>query len=161
MTNGKVLVVRDTQGASHSQTDLTDGRIHGEIVQAPIAEAPGQTRVGRKDQHGSLLSFIGDAYLNEMGITNRPRPTDVTTVRTKDLENQPDGLDLADIDHFAHAVRSSGLQGICEPHLNRQKSAAEVSSRHSIATGNKSDAGQLSTLSVTKPETTWQTRCKI
>jgi hypothetical protein len=98
-----------------------------------------------------------------MGITNRPRPTDVTTVlkTIKDHEDQPDGLDLADIDHFAHAVRSSGLQGICEPHLNRQKSAAEVSSRHSIATGNKSDAGQLSTLSGTKPETTWQTRCKV
>jgi hypothetical protein len=60
MTNGKVLVVRDTQGASHSQTDLTDGRIHGEIVQGPIVEAPGQTRIGRKDQHGSLLTFIDE-----------------------------------------------------------------------------------------------------
>jgi hypothetical protein len=47
VTNKKVLVVRDTQGASHSRTDLTDGRIHGEIVQAPVFEAPGQTRVGR------------------------------------------------------------------------------------------------------------------
>jgi hypothetical protein len=65
MTNGKALVVRDTQGASHSQPDLTDDRVHGGIVQAPIVEAPGQTRVSRKNQHGSLLSFIGDAYLNE------------------------------------------------------------------------------------------------
>ena len=109
MTNGEVLVVRDTQGASHSQTDLTDGRIHGEIVQGPIVEAPGQTRIGRKDQHGSLLSFIGDAYLNEMGITNRLRPTDVTTVlkTTKDPEDQPDGLGLADIDHFAQFIRGT------------------------------------------------------
>jgi hypothetical protein len=63
------------------QPDLSEGRVHGEVVQAPIFEAPGQTRVGRfgwKDQHSSLLSFIGDAYLNEMGITNRLRPTDVT-----------------------------------------------------------------------------------
>ena len=51
------------------QPELSEGRIHGEVVQAPIFEAPGQTRVGRfgwKDQHSSLLSFIGDAYLNEM-----------------------------------------------------------------------------------------------
>jgi CxxC motif-containing protein (DUF1111 family) len=97
---------------AEKQPQLTDGRIHGEIVQAPIFEAPGQTRVGRfgwKDQHGSLLSFIGDAYLNEMGITNRLRPTDVTTVlkTTKDPEDQPDGLGLADIDHFAQFIRGT------------------------------------------------------
>jgi hypothetical protein len=95
-------------------------------------------------------------------MTTRPRRSDVTTVlkTTKDPEDQPDGPGLADIDQFAHAIRTSGLQG-GEPHLNPQKSAAEFSSRHSIATGNKSEAGQLSTLSVTKPETTWQTGCKI
>src|SRR5260370_26445853 len=54
---------------AEGQPELSDGRVHGEVVQAPIFEAPGQTRVGRfgwKDQHSSLLSFIGDAYLNEM-----------------------------------------------------------------------------------------------
>jgi Di-haem oxidoreductase, putative peroxidase len=68
---------------AEEQPELTDGRVHGEVVQAPIFEAPGQTRVGRfgwKDQHSSLLSFIGDAYFNEMGITNRLRPKDATTV---------------------------------------------------------------------------------
>ena len=53
------------------------------LCEAPIFEAPGQTRVGRfgwKDQHSSLLSFIADAYVNEMGVTNRPRLTDATTV---------------------------------------------------------------------------------
>ncbi len=94
------------------QPELSEGRIHGEVVQAPIFEAPGQTRVGRfgwKDQHSSLLSFIGDAYLNEMGITNRLRPTDVTTVlkTTKDPEDQPDDLGLADIDHFAQFIRGT------------------------------------------------------
>src|SRR6202051_1966814 len=87
------------------QPELSDGRIHGEVVQAPIFEAPGQTRVGGfgwKDEHRRLLSFIGDAYLNEMGVTNRLRPTDVTTVlkTTTDPEDQPDDLGLADIDHF-------------------------------------------------------------
>jgi CxxC motif-containing protein (DUF1111 family) len=97
---------------AEGQPALSQGRVHGEVVEAPIFEAPGQTRVGRfgwKDQHGSLLSFIGDAYLNEMGITNRLRPTDVTTVlkTTKDPEDQPDDLGLADIDHFAQFIRGT------------------------------------------------------
>jgi CxxC motif-containing protein (DUF1111 family) len=56
-----------------------------------------------------LLSFIGDAYLNEMGITNRLRPKDVTTVlkTTTDPEDQPDNLGLADIDHFAQFIRGT------------------------------------------------------
>jgi CxxC motif-containing protein (DUF1111 family) len=97
---------------AEKQPELTDGKVHGEVVQAPIFEAPGQTRVGRfgwKDQHSSLLSFIGDAYLNEMGITNRLRPKDVTTVlkTTTDPEDQPDSLGLADIDHFAQFIRGT------------------------------------------------------
>src|ERR1700756_3214440 len=97
---------------AEKQPELTDGKVHGEVVQAPIFEAPGQTRVGRfgwKDQHSSFLSFIADAYLNEMGITNRLRPKDVTTVlkTTTDPEDQPDNLGLADIDHFAQFVRGT------------------------------------------------------
>ena len=97
---------------AEQQPEFSEGRVHGEVVQAPIFEAPGQTRVGRfgwKDQHSSLLSFIGDAYLNEMGITNRLRPTDVATVlkTTKDPEDQPDDLGLADIDHFAQFIRGT------------------------------------------------------
>src|ERR1700741_2407355 len=62
--------------AAH-QPDQSEGRIHGEAIEVPLFEAPGQTRVGRfgwKDQHGSLLSFASDAYLNEMGVTSRLRP---------------------------------------------------------------------------------------
>jgi CxxC motif-containing protein (DUF1111 family) len=97
---------------AEEQPELSDGRVHGEAVEAPIFEAPGQTRVGRfgwKDQHSSLLSFIGDAYLNEMGITNRLRPKDATTVlkTTQDPEDQPDELGMADIDHFAQFVRGT------------------------------------------------------
>ncbi len=46
--------------------------------------ATGETRVGRfgwKAQQATLLAFAGDAYLNEMGITNRYFPT----------ENAPNG----------------------------------------------------------------------
>jgi CxxC motif-containing protein (DUF1111 family) len=95
-----------------SQPGASDGRIHGEAIEVPILEAPGISRVGRfgwKDQHGSLLSFIGDAYLNEMGVTNRLRPKDTTTVGkvTKDPEDVPDALGLADIDHFAQFIRGT------------------------------------------------------
>jgi CxxC motif-containing protein (DUF1111 family) len=94
------------------QPDQSEGRIHGEVVMAPVFEAPGQTRVGRfgwKDQHGSLLSFVSDAYLNEMGVTSRLRPKDVTTVckTTTDPEDVPDSLGLADIDHFAQFIRAT------------------------------------------------------
>ena len=97
---------------AEGQPELSEGRIHGEVVQAPIFEAPGQTRVGRfgwKDQHSSLLSFIADAYVNEMGITNRLRPKDSTTVlkNTQDPEDTPDDLGLADIDHFAQFIRGT------------------------------------------------------
>src|ERR1700751_2289635 len=54
------------------QVHATHGKIHGEAIAVPVLEAPGQNRIGRfgwKDQHSSLLSFIGDAYLNEMGVT--------------------------------------------------------------------------------------------
>ena len=94
------------------QPGVSQGRIHGEVIQVPVLEAPGQTRVGRfgwKDQHSSLLSFIGDAYLNEMGVTNRLRPKDATTIgkTTSDPEDTPDALELADIDHFAEFVRGT------------------------------------------------------
>jgi CxxC motif-containing protein (DUF1111 family) len=97
---------------AESEVDVSEGRIHGEAVQVPVLEAPGQTRVGRfgwKDQHSSLLSFIGDAYLNEMGVTNRLRPKDTTTVgkMTPDPEDVPDNLGLADIDHFAQFIRGT------------------------------------------------------
>ena len=95
-----------------SQPAASEGRIHGEAIQVPIFESPGQTRIGRfgwKDQHGSLLSFIGDAYLNEMGVTNRLRPHDTTTIGkvTADPEDVPDSLGLADIDHFAQFIRGT------------------------------------------------------
>ena len=95
-----------------SQPAKTGGVVQGEAIEVPIFEAPGQTRVGRfgwKDQHGSILSFAADAYLNEMGVTNRLRPTDVTNVckTTTDPEDQPDKLGLADIDHFAQFIRGT------------------------------------------------------
>ena len=95
-----------------NQPGISEGRIHGEAILVPVLEAPGQTRVGRfgwKDQHSSLLSFVADAYLNEMGVTNRLRPKDTTTIGkiTPDPEDVPDNLGLADIDHFAQFIRGT------------------------------------------------------
>ncbi len=95
------------------QPIITNGQIHGETVMVPILEAPtGTTRVGRfgwKDQHGSLLSFSADAYSNEVGISNRQKPTDATTVckTTTDPEDQKDDTGLFGIDHFAQFIRGT------------------------------------------------------
>ena len=91
-------------------------KICGQVLQVPIVEAPGQMSVGRfgwKDQHASLLSFAGDAYLNEMGITNRLQPDEVTNLCNAHSEPNdtpgPDGL--SDIDHFARFVRATKAPG--------------------------------------------------
>src|ERR1700731_3238067 len=92
------------------QVRATHGKIRGEAIAVPVLEAPGQNRIGRfgwKDQHSSLLSFIGDAYLNEMGVTNRLRPVDHYRQSGGGPEDVPDNLGLADIDHFAQFVRGT------------------------------------------------------
>jgi CxxC motif-containing protein (DUF1111 family) len=97
---------------AHQQCKASHGKICGQVLYVPIVEAPGQTGVGRfgwKDQQASLLSFSGDAYLNEMGITNRLQPDEVTklcnTVQEPNDTPGPDGL--ADIDHFARFIRAT------------------------------------------------------
>src|SRR6202035_722450 len=97
---------------AQQQCKSSNRKICGQILQVPIVEAPGQMGVGRfgwKNQHASLLSFSGDAYLNEMGITNRLQPDEVTnlcnTVNEPNDTTGPDGL--ADIDHFARFIRAT------------------------------------------------------
>ncbi len=97
---------------AREQCKTTGRRICGQVLYVPIVEAPGQTGVGRfgwKNQHASLLSFSGDAYLNEMGITSRLFPNEVTKLcNTAPEPNNtagPDGLD--DVDHFARFLRAT------------------------------------------------------
>jgi CxxC motif-containing protein (DUF1111 family) len=90
----------------------TFGVIHGEAIIIPLLEAPGKTMVGRfgwKDQMPSVLSFVADAYLNEMGVTSRLRPTDITSMckTSSAIEDTPDALGLADIDHFTQFIRGT------------------------------------------------------
>jgi CxxC motif-containing protein (DUF1111 family) len=106
--DGFVEAIDDTtlQNIAAQQPGLSGGKIHGEAIMVPVGEGDGSPRVGRfgwKDQHGSLLSFSADAYLNEQGISNRLNPVDTTTVCKTDTdpEDGPDGLGMDDIDHFA------------------------------------------------------------
>ena len=97
---------------SKQQCQSSHGKICGQVLYVPIVEAPGQMGVGRfgwKDQHASLLSFAGDAYLNEMGITNRLQPNEITSLcNTSSEPNDRPGPDgLADIDHFARFIRAT------------------------------------------------------
>src|SRR5215470_3140255 len=84
----------------------------GTFIQVPVAEAGGTLRGGRfgwKNQQASLLSFSGDAYLNEMGITNRLNPTENTSlgnsVAAFDTVPDPEDVDN-DIDVFARFMRA-------------------------------------------------------
>ena len=97
---------------SRDQCKKNNGKICGQVLYVPIVEAPGETGVGRfgwKDQHASLLSFSGDAYLNEMGITTTLFPDEVTNLCNAAAEpNDKPGTDgLADVDHFARFVRAT------------------------------------------------------
>jgi CxxC motif-containing protein (DUF1111 family) len=91
--------------------------MQGQIINVPIAEAPGFTRVGRfgwKGQQASLISFAADAYLNEMGITSPLQPTENTSLGNSvaAFDTVPDPEDTggsfgADVDAFARFMRST------------------------------------------------------
>jgi CxxC motif-containing protein (DUF1111 family) len=97
---------------ARKQCKKTHRKICGQVMYVPIIEAPGQTGVGRfgwKDQHASLLSFSGDAYLNEMGITTRLFPDEVTKLcnTASEPNDAPDTDGLDDLDHFARFIRAT------------------------------------------------------
>ena len=91
----------------------------GTLIQVPVLEAGGTVRAGRfgwKNQNSSLLSFAADAYLNEMGITNRLLDTENTSNGTVvqgdtryDGKADPKGIgedDENDIDEFTEFMRA-------------------------------------------------------
>lgn len=82
---------------------------HGEAIEVPVLEANGITEVGRfgwKDQHASLLSFSGDAYVNEMGVTNALFPDETTTICQPAGMTSPNDNDN-DIAQFAAFMRAT------------------------------------------------------
>lgn len=81
LPNGTLLAI------SNAQSAISNGQVHGQAIAVPVLElnipnnrdcknfqdSRCQRRIGRfgwKDQIATLLSFSGDAYLNEIGITN-------------------------------------------------------------------------------------------
>ncbi len=84
----------------------------GTPMLVPVLESPGTVRVGRfgwKSEHASLLSFSADAYLNEMGVTSRLRPVDVTSLcdSVADPEDGPDETGVTDLERFARFIRAT------------------------------------------------------
>jgi CxxC motif-containing protein (DUF1111 family) len=94
---------------------IADGqprRMRGEILEVPVLEAGGTTRVGRfgwKNQQASLVSFAADAYLNEMGITSPLQSQDNTSMgRVVDdgvVDPEDDGDDVGVFARFMRATR--------------------------------------------------------
>ncbi|HET9177967.1 MAG TPA: di-heme oxidoredictase family protein [Terriglobia bacterium] len=112
--DGFVEAVPDQELLDLARTECrrSHRRICGQALYVPLLEAPGKTAIGRfgwKDQQASLLSFASDAYLNEMGITNKLLPTEVTAIcNTAPEPNDKPGADgLEDIDHFARFIRAT------------------------------------------------------
>ena len=102
------------QHIAAQQARQSDGDIHGEAILVDVLEAPGTQRVGRfgwKTQHASLLSFSGDAYRNEVGITNPLVPTETTpngqSVAAFDTVPDPEdnGGDIAAFTEFMRASK--------------------------------------------------------
>ena len=94
------------------ECQTSHGKICGQFLYVPVVESPGTTAIGRfgwKDQQASLLSFSADAYVNEMGITSRLQPDEVTALcNTASEPNDQTGADgLSDIDHFARFMRAT------------------------------------------------------
>ncbi len=108
--DGFVEAVPDNELKTIAQRQVaaTDGRVHGEWIEVPISESPGTLGVGRfgwKDQQASLLSFSGDAYVNEMGVTNRFFPTEFTTLCNPSGIAEPNNMQN-DVDQFTTFVRA-------------------------------------------------------
>jgi len=103
---------------ARQQATETGGRIAGQIAMVPVLEAAGTLRVGRfgwKNQHASLLSFVADAYVNELGITNRLAPAELPSLSAllpydavPDPEDSPERpIGEQDIDVLTAFVRAT------------------------------------------------------
>jgi len=118
---------------AQKQPSESRGRIAGEVIQVPVLEAAGVLRVGRfgwKNQHASLVSFSGDAYLNEMGITSPLFPTENTAngASVAAYDSVPDPEDHGDgIEKFATFIRATKVPP-CDEILAATAEAASGSS---------------------------------
>jgi CxxC motif-containing protein (DUF1111 family) len=90
--------------------------MRGTAVPVPVLEADGKVRIGRfgwKGQHASLVSFSGDAYLNEMGITSPMFPDENSSSGNPGIEEydsvpdpEDDGVDIVAFADFMRATKA-------------------------------------------------------
>jgi Di-haem oxidoreductase, putative peroxidase len=97
---------------SKEQCSKDGGRICGQALHVPVVEAPGQTAIGRfgwKDQQASLLSFAGDAYINEMGITNKLFTKEVAYLcnTIREPNEGPNAEGMENLDFIARFLRAT------------------------------------------------------
>lgn len=100
--------------------------LRGSAVAVPVLEGDGTMRFGRfgwKNQHGSLVSFSADAYLNEMGVTNPLFPDENTsgdrfvgfgTIFDPVPEPEDDGTDVTAFANFLRATKAPSRGEITE-----------------------------------------------
>ena len=106
ISDSTLIAIRDAQPEA----------MRGTAPEVPVLEGDGSARVGRfgwKSQHGSLISFSSDAYLNEIGITSPLFPDeDTSSGRFVGFgsgydpvpEPEDDGIDVS---AFANFMRST------------------------------------------------------
>jgi CxxC motif-containing protein (DUF1111 family) len=94
ISNTTLIGIRDAQPSAQ----------RGTAIAVPTVESRGALRVGRfgwKNQHASLVSFSGDAYLNEMGITSPFQSVEAFINPANIVENSSLGRSVARYDLVA------------------------------------------------------------
>lgn len=115
--DGLVEAVSDQTLIQLAQNEPQSVRGTAKMVTENFLHSTHVGRFGWKDDHAFLRAFSGDAYLNEMGITNPDNPTDTSScaigvtqygiaLEDTGIEDAtgPDGR--ADIDRFTDFMRA-------------------------------------------------------
>ena len=156
----------------------THQEVHGLVIKVPVLEANDQKRIGRfgwKNQHASLLSFSADAYLNEIGITNRLILIENTSLgrfvgfgsgfdKVRDDQRCLDDLTVVcgedieqDIDVFAEFMRATQAPPQDTDIQNDPRFAADVARGHDLF---ESMAGEYSCSVCHAPTIQTANRCQ-
>ncbi len=110
----------------------------GTALQVAVLEGDGSSRVGRfgwKCQHGSLLSFSADAYLNEIGITSTLLPDENTSAGIfvgfgsgydPVPDPEPDGVDIASFANFMRSTQAPSRGPITDDVISGEKQFNQV-----------------------------------
>jgi len=115
--DGLVEAVDDQTLVNLAQSEPTAIRGTVKMVTENFLQTPHVGRFGWKDDHAFLRAFSGDAYLNEMGITNPDNPVDTSncaagakdyglTLEDTGIEDPPGTDGRADVDRFTDFMRA-------------------------------------------------------